>query len=142
MSSKHVRDQFAAFINGNWTDTVIVGEENEFDSPPDNLDPWLTYGFLAEPENLRSIGAPGNNCRDEYGQTMVTVFVASGSSSAQALTYAESVRTMMRTADLGSGLRVVTVDAPETSFPSRVDASMGNFFGYQVAVHYHYQYSA
>lgn len=142
MSSKHVRDEFEAFINSNWVDTVIVGEENEFDSPPGNLNPWLTYGFLAEPENLQSIGAPGNNCREEYGEARVTVFVASGTGSAQALTYAESVRTMMRTADLGSGLRVVTVDAPETSFPSRVDASQGNFFGYSVAVRYHYQYSA
>ena len=142
MSSKFVRDEIKAFLDANWVDTPIVGEENEFDSPPDNLDPWLTYGFLAEPENQQSIGAPGNNCREEYGMTNITVFVASGSGSETALTYAESVRDLMRTAALGSGLRITTVDAPETAFPSRVDASQGNFFGYQVAAHYHYQYSA
>jgi hypothetical protein len=142
MSSKFVRDEIKAFLDANWTDTPIVGEENEFDSPPDNLDPWLTYGFLAEPENPVSIGAPSSNCKEEYGQIHITVFVASGSGSDAALTYAESVRTMMRTANLGSGLRVVAVDAPETAFPSRVDASQGNFFGYQVVVNYHYQYSA
>ena len=142
MSSKYVRDQAEAFIKANWTDTVIVGDENEFDSPPDNLDPWLIYGFDSMPETVSSIGAPGNNCREEIGSITLTVFVASGKGSEQALTYAESARTMMRTADLGSGLRIDTVDAPETSFPSRVDASQGNFFGYQVVVHYFYNYSA
>ena len=142
MSSKHVRDGMKSFIEANWATTAIVGDENEFDSPPDDLQPWLTYGFDAQPEQVHSIGQPGNNCRSEDGDIRVTVFVASGTGSDVALGYAEQVRTLMRTADLGSGIRVESVDAPETTFPSRVAASSGNYFGYSVVANYVYNYSA
>lgn len=142
MSSKAVRDAVGAYIEANWADTVIVGDENEFDEPPANLDPWLTYGFAAGPEDIRSIGAPGNNCTQEIGTVNITVLVASGRSTAEALTHAESVRTMMRGSKPISGLRFTTIDPPETSFPSRVQASSGNWFGYQVSCNYTYNYQA
>ena len=141
MSSKVVRDAFETYINNNWVATVIVGEENEFESPPDNLDPWLTFGFLSGPEDKRSIGGD-DSCYQETGQVIITVFVASGTGTQDALTYAESVRTMMRAYPRSAGIRVITVDPPETSFPSRVNASSGNFFGYQVVANYTYDYTA
>ena len=140
MSSKAVRDLVSAYLEANWGSTEIVGEENEFDEPPASLNPWLTYGFVAGPEDKLFIGT-GTGCYKEEGQVILTVMVASGTGSDAALAYAESVRSMMRGLQPGSGLRFTTVDPPETSFPSCVQASQGNFFGYQVVAHYIYDYS-
>jgi len=140
MSSKYVRDQVKAFLDANWVATIIAGAENEFEEPPGSLVPWLTYGFGAEGEQQMSIGNPGGNCFEEPGEVRVTVFVASGTGIEEALTYAESVRTMFRGVQLGQ-VRFTTVDPPDTSFPSSVQSSMGNWFGYQVVARYVYNYA-
>ncbi|MBW1672130.1 MAG: hypothetical protein JRJ45_00540 [Deltaproteobacteria bacterium] len=141
MSSKFVRDAVKAFLDANWGSTTIAGEENEFDDPPEDLAPWLTYGFISSGESKLSIGS-SVSCYLEEGQVIITVFVASGTGSSVALGYAESVRALMRSASFPGGLRFTTVDPPETAFPSQVNASSGNFFGYQVAAQYTYNYSA
>lgn len=142
MSSKIVRDLVEAQLKSYWKATPIHGEENEFEEPPALLEPWLTYGFSSSGEQKLSIGAPGSNCFEEIGTTHITVFVPSGTGSSLALQHAESIRTMMRGLSLGSGLTFTTIDPPDTSFPSRVQSSVGNWFGYTVACHYLYNYSA
>jgi len=142
MSSKQVRDLVKAHLAASWTATPIHGEENEFEEPPSTLDPWMTYGFLSSGEIKRSIGAPGSNCFTEEGTLFVTVYVPSGTGSNVALGHAEALRVMMRGLTLSGGLRFTTIDPPETTFPSRVQSSVGNWFGYSVACHYIYDYSA
>lgn len=141
MSSKIVRDAVAAHLNTTWTDTTIHGEDNVIDEPPATLIPWLSYSFFASPERVMSIGIPGANCTEENGEVALTVYVASGSGHDTALTLAEKVRTMMRGLKLGN-VRFTTVDPPNTSFPSRVQASHGNWFGYQVVAYYVYNYTS
>ena len=141
MSSKIIRDRVTAYLNANWADTSIHGEDNVIDDPPANLDPWLSYSFFATPEERKSIGIPGGNCTEERGEVLITVYVPSGTGHTQALTYAEKVRTLMRGLQLGD-LRFTTVDAPDTTFPSRVQASHGNWFGYQVVAYYVYNYTS
>lgn len=140
MSSKVVRDAAESYIKANWATTAITAEENLFDDPPANLDPWLTYTFNSIGERRISIGS-GKSCYEEEGEIVVTVFVASGKGTSDALTYAESARTMMRGFSPVAGLRVTEVDPPETAFPSMVQSSEGNFFGYQVVARYTYNYS-
>ena len=142
MSSKQVRDLTKAHLVATWTATPIHGEENEFEEPPSTLEPWMTYGFLSSGELKKSIGAPGSNCFEESGTVFITVYVPSGTGSNSALGYAETLRGMMRGLTLGHGLRFTTIDPPETTFPSRVQSSVGNWFGYSVACHYIYDYSA
>lgn len=140
MSSKTVRTKVESYLQANWVDTVIAGEENDISSPPANLDPWLSYGFKPFGEEVKSIGSPGAMCYEERGLIYFNVWVASGRSTATALTHAESIRNLMRYQDLGNGVRLLVAAPPDVGIPSQTNSSAGNWFAYQVVVDYRYNY--
>lgn len=134
MSSKVVRDKVIAYLDANWVDTIIAGEENVVDSPPDNLDPWLTYDF----ESFDEIHLNYTHCNyTEVGTIVFTVWVSSGSGTESGVEFAESVRTMFRGLDLLDGVRCRNANSPETYGLS----SDGNYFGVEVDVNYEYFYT-
>lgn len=133
MSSKVVRDKIKAYLASNWVATVIAGEENEVDNPPDTLDPWLVYGFSTFGEEAASIGA---GCFREAGTIEFMIYVASGRSTDTGLTHAETLRDMFRDLNLGDGVRCFTAGPPD-SFGATSD---GNWFGFQVDAAYTYDY--
>ena len=142
MSSVTLRDKVAAYLAANWTETVIAGLENEIDSPPDDLAPWLSYSFHSFGETPTSIGSVPQQCLRDTGFVYFNVWVASGRGGDAALDYAEAVRSMFRHLNLGDGVRFTTVSPPEVGIPSQAQASSGNYYSYQVNASYIYDYKA
>lgn len=140
MSSQTVRSKVESYLQANWVDTIFAGAENEIDEPPANLDPWLSVGYKSFGEEMKSIGNPGSMCHQERGLVYFNVWVASGRSTATALTLAESIRNLMRHQDLGDGVRLLTAAPPDTGIPSQTNSSSGNWFAYQISVDYRYDY--
>lgn len=140
MSSKYVRDQMDAYLAANWSATVIVDAENEFSDPPANLDPWLTVMYLGGSEQQPCLGPLATVRKREVGSINLIVFVASGTGTDVALDYAEQVRVLVRGVDI-NGVRMLTVDPPDTAIPSQAQSSQGNFFGYAVSAQYEYDYT-
>ena len=139
MSSKYVRDQVKAYVEANWTDTVIIDAENIFTDPPKNLDPWLTMRFDSLPEEAPCLGPRPLVRKREIGSVTLVVMVQSGTGSDVALQYAEDVRDMIRGQDI-NGVYLKGADAPNTSIPSQAQSSLGNFFGYEVVCDYEYDH--
>lgn len=141
MSSKAVRTAVETYLRANWLTTSILGEENTIESPPSNLDPWVSFGFQGFDELEIGIGDPGNNCHRENGLVYVNVWVASGRGPDTAMTYAESIRALLRHKNLGGGIRLRTASPPNSGIPSQTNSSTGNWYAFQVDVFYEYDYS-
>lgn len=144
MSSLAVRTAIDNYLAANWTATPIVDAENQFSEPPQDLSPWLTIMYLSAIEQQPCLGPLDSNTvrKREIGNFNVIVFVASGTGTDVALQYAEDVRNLLRGqrgADL-NGVKLGTVDPPDTAIPSQAQSSQGNFFGYAVSCEYEYDY--
>ena len=142
MSSLVVRQKIAAYLTANWVLSPVAGEENEINDPPNTLEPWLSYGFAGNKEELISIGSAPTRCYRESGTIYFNAWVASGTGGNIALTHAEAIRDMMRHLDLGDGVRLGVARSPSTAIPSQTDSSKGNYFAYAVLVEYDYDYKA
>ena len=140
MSSKYVRDEVRGFIESQWTATAIVEAENVFDQqPPPNLQPWLTMLFSGGIEEHPCLGDITVTRKRELGTIQFIVFVASGTGTDTALTYAETIRTLIRGQNL-NGVRLRNADPPDTAIPSQVQSSAGNYYGYSVSCDYEYDF--
>lgn len=139
MSSKYVRDVIKDYLESNWTDTVIIDTENIFSSPPPGLDPWMGLMFAGGVETRPCLGALDVTRKRELGTIQFIVFVASGTGTDVALTYAERIRDLIRGKNL-SGVEMQTVDPPDTAIPAQAQSSSGNFYGYSVSCDYEYDY--
>lgn len=142
MSSKVVREKICAYLGSNWIATPILGDENEVDAPPEDLDPWLSYGFQGFNEVVTAVGSPVKQCLRESGMINFNVWVPSGRGIDTALSHAETLRGMFRNLNLGDGVRTTVAYPPEVGIPSQIEASTGNWFAFQVSVEYVYDYQS
>jgi hypothetical protein len=140
MSSKPVRDAVTAYLAANWLTTPIVDVSNVFPTPP-SLEPWIAVQFVTGSEEQASLGAPGNNLYRESGTLFLHVIVPAGTGDALCLEYAETLRTLFRSARF-DGVHCLGADPPNTEPGASVVGDDGAWFGASFAVDYEYDITA
>jgi len=136
MSSKYVRDQAKAHLVA-WGVLPVKDYSNLGGDLPDPPDYFVTIRFPGAVEDQGSTGAPGDNLWREIGVFNVIVYAPSGVGDDQLLDYVEQLRVYFRGKKLGE-VQCQEADPPDTTFPSSVNASLGNFIGYGTMISYMY----
>lgn len=137
MSSKHVRDTVWAYLNANWVASPVVDLLNGAEALPVIPAAFVSVRFPPATEQQASVGAPGDNRWREYGSIVLIAYAPSGTGTSTILTHTEALRALFRGLQ-NSNVTFRAASPADTTLPSRVDASEGNYFGFGVNVDYIY----